>query len=236
MSVSSLSSRMDQMVFLSIGKEERNLLIYAPALYNRRQIWTLHADIFWDIWGRCNIVYFEAGLAYCILWGGEKRTRQVKVSQNTLVCQPSTPPPTPSHVSIFQAGSLRRHNAVKIWRHRGQKLPADKSQMCLSLTHTKLPLLSWPQGGVARPNFKQIAGRKGCRRKCWIPTCPSKSVSKYQVLCYWHNTLAGTIFVGSSISPNNITDAFFLGLYVLIHFNAGSSMYSISILIYFNVK
>ena len=96
-----------------------------------------------------NFEIFVAGVKYCILrdwadgilyivrgWKGDKAT-QSEPGQSRMSAKP------PSHVSIFQAGSLRRHNAVKIClsrTSRGSKmLPEDKSQMCLSLTHTKAP-------------------------------------------------------------------------------------------------
>ena len=99
-----------------------------------------------------NFEIFVAGVKYCILrdwadgilyivrgWKGDKAT-QSEPGQSRMSAKP------PSHVSIFQAGSLRRHNAVKICLLRtssslpGKTSPEDKSQMCLSLTHTKLPL------------------------------------------------------------------------------------------------
>ena len=117
-------------------------------------------------WKEGNFEIFVAGVKYCILrdwagilyivrgWKGDKAT-QSEPGQSRMSAKP------PSHVSIFQAGSLRRHNAVKICLLRtssslpGKTSPEDKSQMCLSLTHTKAPLLK-----LSNPAF--FTPRQGC--------------------------------------------------------------------------
>ena len=129
-------------------------------------------EAFWDICNRWDIVYCEAELAYCILWAGEKGTRQVKVSQATLVSQPKAPPPmseashppTPSHVKSTPPPTLlprqRFPSRIITKTQCSENMFVEDKQgqqnakccqrtkaKCASHSLTqKLPLLSWPQG------------------------------------------------------------------------------------------
>ena len=97
-----------------------------------------------------NFEIFVAGVKYCILrdwagilyivrgWKGDKAT-QSEPGQSRMSAKP------PSHVSIFQAGSLRRHNAVKICFSRTSSKTGQKPNVPLTHSHKAPPCFLDPR-------------------------------------------------------------------------------------------